>query len=326
MRIPQNIKRLLFGARLVARHYSLLPEKRNPSRRCILRIDGRIPNGGLCDRLRGIAGIYLHCKVNNHPFGVLFDHPFELQEILRPNRYDWRVTKDETGSSIWDVSVAVTYGGGKCCPSFRRRQTHVYNIGGGNLSAINASYGTDYSFGSLFHELFRPTDRLAERIEQARQPLKGRAYVAVCYRFMSLLGDFYEGDRPVLHGQARTRLMEQAAAALQRIRERHPGMPVLVTSDSGTFLESLAGVPDVVTIPGKVVHMDYTAGEQIETYMKSFTDLYLLSGGVKIYRMCGGGLYTSGFPNTAALMSGIPMEDIDITGDGTPSATSNTCC
>lgn len=149
-------------------------------------------------------------------------------------------------------------------------------------------------------------------IEQARLPLAGRQYVAVCYRFMSLLGDFYEGNRPVLEARERTQLMERATRALQRIRERHAGMPVLVTSDSQTFLESIAPIPDIVTIPGKVVHMDYTAGEQVATYLKSFTDLYLLSGGIKIYRMCGCGLYPSGFPNTAALMGGIGMEDYDI--------------
>lgn len=162
-------------------------------------------------------------------------------------------------------------------------------------------------------------------IEQARLPLAGRQYVAVCYRFMSLLGDFYEGNRPVLEARERTQLMERATRALQRIRERHAGMPVLVTSDSQTFLESIAPLPDIVTIPGKVVHMDYTAGEQVATYLKSFTDLYLLSGGIKIYRMCGCSLYPSGFPNTAALMGGIGMEDFDIETDMCTTETEKIC-
>lgn len=201
----------------------------------------------------------------------------------------------------------------------------MYNIGGANLTALNERYATHYTFGDLFHELFRPSEQLARMIEQARRPPAGRQYVAVCYRFMSLLGDFYEGNRPVLEAGQRQRLMERATQALHCIRERHTGMPVLVTSDSQTFLESVAPLPGVITIPGKVVHMDYTAGEQVATYLKSFTDLYLLSGGIKIYRMCGCGLYPSGFPNTAALMGGIGMEDFDIGTDSCAPETKKTC-
>lgn len=206
-----------------------------------------------------------------------------------------------------------------------RRQVHIYNIGGADLKAINIRYGTDYAFGELFRELFRPSRQLEEMIGQARLPLDGRPYVSVCYRFMSLLGDFYEGDRPVLESSERNRLIDRATRALDRILERHPGMPVLVTSDSQTFLESIASVAEVFTIPGKVVHMDYTAGERVETYMKSFTDLYMLSGGVKIYRMCGCGLYASGFPYTASLMGDIGMEDFDISSDACDRETKITC-
>ncbi len=123
-------KSRLYCLRLITRHYRILPDKSHFSRRCILRIDGRIPNGGLCDRLRGIAAIWLQCKLRDQPFGLVFDHPFDLESVLQPNRYDWRVTDAETGSSIWNVSVRVLFGGG-ICTGFLTAGRYTYIISEG---------------------------------------------------------------------------------------------------------------------------------------------------------------------------------------------------
>lgn len=127
MNLTEKIQSTIYRLRLIARHYKFMPEKRRPARCCILRIDGRIPNGGLCDRLRGIATIYLHCKMHGLRFGIVFDHPFDLEAALQPNVYDWRVQENETGTSLWNVSVRVLFGGGgnSCRPVIAGKPIYI---------------------------------------------------------------------------------------------------------------------------------------------------------------------------------------------------------
>ncbi|MBO7293794.1 MAG: hypothetical protein J6U65_00085, partial [Bacteroidaceae bacterium] len=96
------------------------------------------------------------------------------------------------------------------------------------------------------------------------------------------------------------------------IRERnHPDTRVLITSDSTTFLQRVAAqLPYVFTIPGKVVHMDYTLDANFEIYMKSFVDLLTLSHAQKVYLLKTGDMYKSGFAKRAAKISDAAYQEI----------------
>lgn len=55
-------------------------------------------SGGLSDRLRGIVSIYAECKKQRLPFRIVFE-PLHLEDYLLPNKYDWRISKEEI---CWD--------------------------------------------------------------------------------------------------------------------------------------------------------------------------------------------------------------------------------
>lgn len=58
-------------------------------------IDGRIRHGGLCDRLCGIVSTYICCKENNIDFRLFFNYPYNIENYLIPNSYEWRIKENE---------------------------------------------------------------------------------------------------------------------------------------------------------------------------------------------------------------------------------------
>src|SRR3546814_5210341 len=77
-------------------------------------------------------------------------------------------------------------------------------------------------------------------------------------------------------------------------------LPVLVTSDSTTFLSEIRDLKNVYTIPGRVVHIDNAANEAGEVYMKSFVDFLMLSRAQCVYGMGTRNMYQTDFPRFAA--------------------------
>jgi hypothetical protein len=279
---------------------------------CVLKIDGRVNHGGLADRLKSAVVVYAICKAKKMPFKLDFSSPFQLKDILIPNTYNWATTEKELTTSLWDTDLVTCYLGNMSLKVEGKAQIHVYNFGGGYIDDVNSRFNTRYSFASIFQELFKPNLILAELIDKIKMDV-GQKYIAVTFRFQSLLGDFYEGEYFKNKGlkyssDYKQKLLVRCLNALENIKMRHLNMPILVTSDSSTFLNLVSQVKCVKVVPGKTVHMDYTKNENPEIYLKAFLDLYILSGAEKIYRVSGMGLYETGFPKVAALMSNIEIE------------------
>jgi hypothetical protein len=283
---------------------------------CVVKFDGRVYSGGLADRLKSAVLIYAICKTKNVPFKIYFSVPFKLQDILSPNIYNWIITEKELTKSIFDTKILTSFIGKLELNYSNKKQIHSYNFGGGDINDINYQYHTNYSFSSLFQELFKPGEILSEQIDDMKK-LIGGPYISVCFRFQSILGDFYEGEYYRKKGltfdeKKKEELIESTVNSLLMISKRHPDNTILVTADSSIFLSKISKMPKIWTIPGEIVHMEYTRNNAISVYRKSFLDLYMLSGGEKIYRVSGKGLYESGFPMVAAFMADKEIEYINL--------------
>src|SRR5690606_11764622 len=128
-------------------------------------------------------------------------------------------------------------------------------------------------------------------------------------RFQALLGDFKEYHFKPLPVAEQQRLIEKNRHALRRIPEQSDE-PILVTSDSSTFIAAIETLPNVYTIPGKVVHIDNVADAESEVYMKSFVDFLMLSRAQHIYSVGTDIMYRTDFPAYAAKINDIPFERI----------------
>ena len=78
---------------------STVPVKQFDGKRVVCIYDGKIKNGGLADRLRGIVSVYEVCKELGIEFKLIFTSPFKLQQFLEPNNVDWRIAEQELNYS-----------------------------------------------------------------------------------------------------------------------------------------------------------------------------------------------------------------------------------
>ena len=63
---------------------------------------------------------------------------------------------------------------------------------------------------------------------------------------------------------------------------------------------------NVYIIPGKVGHIDYDNGDDVN--MKTFLDFFLISKAEKVYLARSGKMYHSAFAKTASLVNNRPFE------------------
>ncbi len=65
--------------------------KRQGNKRIIICMDGIISHGGLVDRFKGIVSFYEVSKILNYDFYIQFTSPFNLEEYLDENSYNWQI-------------------------------------------------------------------------------------------------------------------------------------------------------------------------------------------------------------------------------------------
>lgn len=273
--------------------------------------DGRISHGGIADRLKGIVALYNYSKAKSIPFGISFNHPFELTDYLVPNRYDWvDVAKRICFNSKTSKPVILkgvhndgwSYTESKLGKFLNNLQLHVYtNIG---FSFEN--------FKQDFAELFKPSQALEEQIKINLENI-GCPYISVTFRFQQLLGDFEEGGYNTLNKNEQELYIKKCIEAIEMIKLRHKDIyRVVVTSDSTTFLQRASEkLKYVYVIPGTMSHMDYTVNTHRLGYIKSFLDLFIISKARKVYNFSTGEMYKhSGFAQTAAMIGGVEYENI----------------
>ena len=187
--------------------------KQLDNKRVICIYDGKIRNGGLADRLRGIVSVYKVCKEKNLEFKIIFTSPFNLVKFLEPNKVNWYVSKEELNynTKVTDICYIDTLNGSdyeakKQKQWFRREFKNNYKEFHVRTNAI-FSYNGDYP--TLFNELFRPSPQLQTSIEKQKKAL-GAGYISTSFRFMNLFGDFNETVE--LHGKLTTEKQNELIA------------------------------------------------------------------------------------------------------------------
>lgn len=293
-------------------------------REIVVMVDGKMSHGGLTDRFRNILSVYYFCQQQDIPFKLYYSYPCDLRMILAPAKYDWRIDEKDISRHFLDTKEIDLYVKpiesypdeeqfvsdnnvqhsailSKTIKDHHYTQFHLY----GNCMMAKGKYKT------LFEELFIPTEYLQNRIDQCLQNMT-EEYEAVTLRFQQLLDDFEEGNFKVLPLVEREELINCCIDKISQLRQEgaFSTSPLLITSDSKTFLNRVDKLPDVYTIPGDMKHMDFTNDNNIAMNAKPFVDLYLLTKAKRITLLRTRDMYKSGFPKFAAELGGIPFRDI----------------
>lgn len=276
----------------------------------VFKVDDYFYSGGMADRFKGAVTAYAYCKQRKIDFRIRYVFPFELSDYLLPAEYDWRLRDNEYSECIRDARVMYAraeLGRRLVRSKVGRRQLHYYG-NYNNLELLNRTGGTDYSWGGLFRELFRPCAEI-EAAVRAKSSEIGGEYVSAVFRFQNLLGDFKEyGFSTIKDENEKEMLIEKCLKGLEDIKARHEGMPVLVTSDSGVFVERASRIPGIHVVGGERVHIGSNSTDNKDMYLNSFVDFYMLAGSSRIYSVQSGRMYTTQFPMYAAKLNDIPFE------------------
>lgn len=290
--------------------------KKHPDKQIlILFVDGTRFHGGLCDRLKGAVSLFHYCLCNNIIFKISHTYPFNLSDFLVPNEYDWQINKDDISyhlceSKYLNIIANKDPYAKRLTGLNTKRQIHCF-YNRDIVAGLNTIYGTNYQWGQLYKQLFRPTDELTEQIRMYQSKI-GKTYICAQFRFQKLLGDFDEIYSRVLQIADKEILLRKCVQSVIELQEREDCKRIFVTSDSQTFLTEVSKLPNVCAFPSKTVHIDNAKGEAHDVYMKPFVDFYLLSEGIKVFGMGTRDMYPSQFPVCAALLNNVPFERIII--------------
>lgn len=279
----------------------------------IFTCNGYIWHGGLADRLKGIVAVYDWCKHNNRQFQINFCEPFTLQDYLIPNSYNWLQSLVSYNKKQAEPRICLME------PRTCNRREVLENQNelleswmGKNLAdkslqlhVYTNMYRSDVDFSKCFSELFRPCERLQKEIMHHKQQIGGK-YISISFRFTTLLGDFTDCTGSPLPKQERDMLIRKSLDVITDIASQSAKHDkILVTADSKTFLKEAVKLDNLYVIPGKVGHIDYDHGDDVN--MKTFLDFLMIADAEAVYLAKGPGMYNSAFAKTAALVNDRPF-------------------
>ena len=280
----------------------------------IFMADGKWMHGGLTDRLRGMASAYKFATEHNLDFKIYHTSPFELQEILQPNKVNWVIGEKEISHNCEVAKPVLLYRIDFKNDSALERQLDSSHKQFHLYSCVD-TVGEEFS--KYFNELFKPSPILEQELSHYGE-LLGENYTSISFRFQNKLGDFKEFTFKELPEKGKRKLMIAAMNVLRKEMPHHHPLvnetsKILVTADSPTFLAEVEKLPNVVTVKGKSIHIDFNSSKNATDYMKAFTEFFLISKAskAKLYRNRKYKTYPSNFPKYAALLGHVPYEIVE---------------
>ena len=272
----------------------------------IFMADGKWMHGGLTDRLRGMASAYKFATEHNLDFKIYHTSPFLLQEILEPNKVNWIIDEKQISKNCSVAKPVLLYREDFNNDSALERQLdnsheqfHLYSC----VDTLGEK------FAEYFNTLFKLSALLAQEVEHYSK-LLGENYTAISFRFQNKLGDFKEFTFKELPAKDKQKLMNTALDAIKRENVQNK---ILVTADSPTFLAEAEKLPNVITVKGTSIHIDFNSSKKAVDYIKAFTEFFLISKATqaKLYRNRKYKTYPSNFPKYAASLGNVPFVIIE---------------
>ena len=271
-------------------------------------IDGTIQHCGLADRLRGAISTYAICKEKNLPYRLYFTYPFNLDDYLIPNQYDWRISNTDVCGNIRDCNMVILCTTEDSAYQFHKQKNylrrHINRSDKQTIVFTNAGFAYNLDFSNLFNELFKPGKKLQTSINRQMEIL-GPDYISVHIRFLGLLGDFNEtwkmGQLPEKDAQE---LIRTTVEQIMLIHDRYQDKKILINSDSTRLIKACSELEYTYSIPGNITHIDNIQSDEYygnyERYEKTFLDFMMMANSEKIFLLKENRMRGSGYSFAAS--------------------------
>lgn len=298
----------------LAQYYELL-DFSTEDKKVICIYEGKVVSGGLADRFRGILSVFYVCKQLGVDFKLRYVHPFNLEDFLLPNKYNWRIEENEMSYQLPQENVLILDATQDSVFQWHHQESwlisHLKKCKGQIHVYTNASFSYEKGYHELFNELFKPSARLAASIKKQKEVIDGK-YISISCRFLNLFGDFNEtfGYKEQLTADERISLLYRLKVQVERIHDQYPKYRVLVNSDSTTFLEFInQQLPYIYVIPGHITHIDNKESDGgYNQYEKTFLDFFMIAQAEHIFVLKTGRMHISGYPYAASFVYNKPFD------------------
>jgi hypothetical protein len=290
------------------KYYSFGKDKEINGNTLYFIIDPEIGHPGLCDRYKAIIGCYYISKMNGFDFKIIFETPFRLDDYLDFNEHDWRAGKEDLSYSLRNARV-IPYNGGAKIPRLNKsvKQYHVYSYIGYDILYTNRIPDHKILWGTLYNSLFKPKDFIIQKINESG--FEKNKYIAVHLRFVNAL-EHFEGDQfNTVSEMKKEELIQRCFTGIRSIIAANENMPVIVFSDSDTFLKRIKELP-VHVLDGKIGHISFH--KEKEVVVKTFLDFYMIGRAQKVFVIHAPEIYPTVYSYYAALADYKDVITLDI--------------
>jgi hypothetical protein len=271
-------------------------------------------------------------KIN---FKIYFTAPFDLENYLLPNKYDWHIAQEDICYNSNDVlplfSAGTLFYESIVLKKIKRlpyKQIHFYS---------SCTYWIKEDLRCLFTELFKPAPKLISEIEKIKLDIQTNNYATLQFRFLNLLGDFNERDLTFTETEEKRKyLIQKSIAQIYKMKKLYPQYDkFFVASDSKTFLDKIQEIPFVFIAFGHIAHSGYEKDNDPQvtsncvpnnciptsylyeidgdwqTHLKTFIDFFTIAGSKAVFCLSTGKMYAqSTFAKTAAAINDVPFKHI----------------
>ncbi len=276
--------------------------------------DGKAAQPGLADCLRGMTSVYHLCKANMLPFKINYWYPFSLEKYLVPNKYDWRVEKNDISFNSMQsvplvrISFTNTFGDRNADIQKRYITEKIYEKKDKQIHLYTNTDCYDEFFNTEFHELFKPSPNIQSLIDKYKDEIGG-SYISASFRFATLLGDLEDTFGKKLDDAEAGSLIDTCIKGLESLHTQHPNKKILMTSDSVTFInKAQQRLNFIYVIPGEIGHLAHDGEDAV--VVKTLLDMFLISNADHVYMLRTDKMYRSGFAKRAALIGNKSFDEI----------------
>lgn len=303
--------RLRRKTKILKQYYSITnPRCNNNEKMVICMIDGKIIHGGFSDRIRGITAMYQLCKKMGIDFKINFVCPFDLTNVLLPNKIDWRIREDEICYNPLDA-LPINVMDRTYQFSIARQKKLFRNLIRKKYKQIHLYTNADFThiegtYADLFHELFQISDNIKAELKLHLDAIGGE-YINVATRFCDLLGDFPENHLIELTDCNKKILVERCVSKLIEIHN-DTQCKIFVSSDSLIFIEEASKLDFTYSVKGSKVHIDRTDIRDFNILKNAVLDFFLIAYSTKIIQIKTDDMYSGSFSRSASYLNNVPFE------------------
>ncbi len=268
-------------------------------------IDPQLKHPGLADILKAIVSCYYIAKANQYKFKLIFKSPFRLEDYFTENKTRWIADFEDLEYSIQSTKF-YNFTGNKIPILEKGKQYHCYNYVGVDIFWHEKDHIKMWY--NLFTELFKPTNLLIEGIKGTG--FFNKDYVTIHLRFVNLLDSFEKGTKTHLTQEQKDTLISKCKNEIKQICNMHANLPIIILSDSKTFLNKLNDMPVIILDLSSLSHISYASSN--DSILKTFIDFTLMIKAKYTYKIRGCGLYDTAFSSYAAYAGGKDIIEKDL--------------